>query len=502
MEALFNGCEKIISIDLTNLVTKSNVVITSLFTGCTSLKKLDISGLDFSSAQKTNDVFSNLESLKYINIMDIDASNDIKTDLKNNLEEKNDLIVCQNSNILEGDKITNICCNYNAENEICESINYIIIYYGQDIKYESKFGNEYRNEIRFIISGNSSYTKDESFEISKGSKIEISLSSTVTSLEKFFDKNSDSNAQYIESIDLSNFDWSNVVSYESTFNGCSSLKKVIFPKDETPSLTKMGSMFNGCSSLLDVDLSKFNMGDITNLDNLLNGCSSLKAINIQGINLIKVNSFENIFEGINPLTYINIKDAELPDNIKNLLIEKFNNQENLIVCQNQDKILNNENYKEACCDYDTENDICRSSNFIVIQLRNDFIFPYDFTKNMDLNFYIYNGTTKFKDEDIKISGESKLEMHLSSPPESLENYFHQIDGLPGIIISVDLSNLDSSRLNNIKGMFKNCQNLKIANLSGLITQSITSMDEVFYNCRELLILDLSGVNMSNVESTK
>ena len=366
MEALFNGCQKIISIDLSNLKTKSNVTITSLFNGCTSLKKIDISGLDFSSAQKTNDVFSNLESLKYINIMDIDASIDIKNDLKNNLNEKNDLKVCQNSNILESDKITNICCNYNAENERCESINYIIVYYGEDIKYESKFGNDYRHEIRYIISGDSLYTKDESFEISKGSKIEISLSSSITSLEKFFDKNYDNNAQYIESIDLSNFDWSNVVSYESTFNGCSSLKKVIFPKEETPSLTKMGSMFNGCSSLLAVDLSKFNTGGITNLDNLLNGCSSLKAINIQGINLIKVNSNENIFEGINPLNYINIKDAELPDNIKNLLIEKFNNQENLIVCQNQDKILNKENYKEVCCDYDEENDKCGSSNFIII----------------------------------------------------------------------------------------------------------------------------------------
>ena len=89
------------------------------------------------------------------------------------------------------------------------------------------------------------YTKDEPINISKGSKIEISLSSSITSLDNFFDKTYDNNAQYIESIDLSNFDWSNVVSFGSSFKGCSSLKNVIFPKDKIPSPTKMESMFNG-----------------------------------------------------------------------------------------------------------------------------------------------------------------------------------------------------------------------------------------------------------------
>ena len=500
MKSLFNGCEKIISIDLTNFKIESNVVITSLFYGCTSLKKIDISGLDLSSVKETNDAFSNLESLKYINITNIQASDDIKRELNNNLNGKNDLIVCQNQNILEGDNFINICCNFLLEKEICEAINYITVYYGHNVAYEPKFGNEYRNQIKFIISGDSQYKNDESFEISKGSKIEISLSSSIISLEKFFDKNYDNNAQYIESIDLSNFDWSNVTSYESFFNGCSSLKKVIFPNSKTPSLTKIDSMFNGCSSLLEVDLTKFNMGEITNLNNLLNGCKSLKAINIQGINLMSVTSTENIFEGINPLKYINIKDINIPENIQNLLVAKFNNQENLIVCQNPEEILNKENYKEICCDYDVKDDICRSSNYIVISMNQGYQVTYDLFENNDINFFIYNGATKSKNEEFKISGNSKLEMHLSSPPESLVNFFQQIQNLPNVLTSVDLSNLDTSKLNNIKGMFKNFKSLKIANFSGLNMQFITSMEEVFYNCEILEFLDLSGTNLNKVTS--
>ena len=263
-------------------------------------------------------------------------------------------------------------------------MNYIVVYYGKDIVYENGFTNEYRNDVRYIIIGDSIYAKDQSFSISKGSKVEISLSSSITSLEKFFDKNYDDNVQYIESIDLSNFDWSKVVSYESSFNGCSSLKKVIFPKDETPSLINMSSMFNGCSSLLEVNFTMFNTESITNLDNLLYGCSSLKVINLSGINLMNVNSAENIFEGINNLGYINIKDATIPTTVKTSLVNKFNNRDNLIVCQNQDKILDSTNIKDICCDYDLNAGKCISSNYIVITFQNSL--TYNLKEGFDLNF--------------------------------------------------------------------------------------------------------------------
>ena len=377
------------SIDLSNLKTDSNVVINSLFNGCTSLKMIDISGLDLSLVQEASDVLAGSQSLKYINIMGIQFSEDVKTILNSDLREKEDLKVCQRETILEGDNFINVCCNFNVESEKCESIyyitNYIIVYYGKDIVYGKGFINDYRNDVKYIIADDLLYTKDEPINISKGSKIEISLSSSITSLDNFFDKTYDNNAQYIESIDLSNFDWSNVVAFGSSVRGCSSLKIVIFPKDKTPSSTKMESMFNGCSSLLSVDLSEFNTESITKLDNLLNGCSSLKAINIPGINLMSVNSAENIFEGINILDYINIKDATLPTNIKTLLVDKFNNQESLIVCQNQDKLFNNVNYKEVCCDYDINNGVCGSSNYIVITFQNSL--TYNLNEGIDVSFY-------------------------------------------------------------------------------------------------------------------
>ena len=248
----------------------------------------------------------------------------------------------------------------------------------------------------------------------------------------------------------------------------------------------MESMFNGCSSLLEINFTMFNTESITNLDNLLYGCSSLKVINLSGINLMNVNSAENIFEGINNLGYINIKDATIPTTVKTSLINKFNNRDNLIVCQNQDKVLDSTNIKDICCDYDLNAGKCISSNYIVITFQNSL--TYNLKEGFDLNFFILDGSLKLKGEEINIASNSRLEIHLSSPPQNLENFFCPTEDLQNSVISVDLSNLDPSRLNSMDEMFSECKNLKIANLSGLNANSASSMIKSFYNCQSLQIL--------------
>ena len=163
MESMFQNCENLESIDLSNIKTDSSVVINSLFKGCTSLKMVDISGLDLSSVQESSEVLTGTQSLKYINMMDIKASEGFKAQLKSELNEKEDLKVCQSEPILDGDNIISICCFFNIENGKCESMNYIVVYYGKDIVYGNGFTNEYRNDVRYIIIDDSIYAKDQSF---------------------------------------------------------------------------------------------------------------------------------------------------------------------------------------------------------------------------------------------------------------------------------------------------------------------------------------------------
>ena len=67
------------------------------------------------------------------------------------------------------------------------------------------------------------------------------------------------------------------------------------------------------------------------------------------------------------------------------------------------------------------------------------------------------------------------------------------------IIKVDLSNFDSSQVENFSKMFYKCSNLEEINLNGLNTLLATDMNSMFYECKSLQSLDFSSFNTLKVE---
>ena len=68
----------------------------------------------------------------------------------------------------------------------------------------------------------------------------------------------------------------------------------------------------------------------------------------------------------------------------------------------------------------------------------------------------------------------------------------------GILKLLDLSNLDTSRVTNMSGMFIYCNSLIELNLSNFDTSQVTSMYRMFYSCESLTELDLSNFDTSKV----
>ena len=64
--------------------------------------------------------------------------------------------------------------------------------------------------------------------------------------------------------------------------------------------------------------------------------------------------------------------------------------------------------------------------------------------------------------------------------------------------SMDLNNVNTDNLTNIRCMFWGCQSLTTLNLSSWNTANVTDMSYMFYNCSGLQSLDLSGWNTANV----
>ena len=82
-------------------------------------------------------------------------------------------------------------------------------------------------------------------------------------------------------IDISNFDFSNVVSLNSMFNDCENIVSLTLPEDiNTSKVTNMGGMFFACSSLKQLDLSKFDTSNVLSMQMMFKGCQDLNYLNI------------------------------------------------------------------------------------------------------------------------------------------------------------------------------------------------------------------------------
>ena len=79
------------------------------------------------------------------------------------------------------------------------------------------------------------------------------------------------------SIDISNFNFSNVIIMFGFFADCLNLEKIIFPKNIS-SIEDVSGMFYNCKKLTSIDLSNFEFSNIYNMTNLFNGCINLTKI--------------------------------------------------------------------------------------------------------------------------------------------------------------------------------------------------------------------------------
>ena len=63
---------------------------------------------------------------------------------------------------------------------------------------------------------------------------------------------------------------------------------------------------------------------------------------------------------------------------------------------------------------------------------------------------------------------------------------------------MDISNLDTSNVTNMRGMFYNCSGLTSLDVTGFDTSKVTDMTDMFAGCRSLTTLDVSGFDTSKV----
>ena len=110
----------------------------------------------------------------------------------------------------------------------------------------------------------------------------------------------------ITSIDLSNFDTSNVESFCGMFYSCTSLKSINLNNMNTSSAKIMGWMFIGCSGLETLNLSSFNTSKVKTMNSMFYDCASLKSLDLSNFETPELEDTSGMFGSCSSLVLLNI----------------------------------------------------------------------------------------------------------------------------------------------------------------------------------------------------
>ena len=128
------------------------------------------------------------------------------------------------------------------------------------------------------------------------------------------------NCYALTSIDLSNFDTSNLILMTSMFESCGSLKSLDLSSFSTSKVTDMSNLFSNCTSLETLTVP-FDTSKTQKMQKMFSSCISLTSLNITTFNTQNCIDFTEMFENDNLDLYVdssicpNLIKSEIPETV-------------------------------------------------------------------------------------------------------------------------------------------------------------------------------------------
>ena len=114
----------------------------------------------------------------------------------------------------------------------------------------------------------------------------------------------------LTSLNLSNFNTSNVTDMREMFFGTRSLASLNLSNFDTSNVTDMSFMFFGSSKLTSLNLSNFNTSKVIDMSYMFSVMSSLTSLNLSNFDTSKVINMECMFYGVSSLTSLNLSNFD------------------------------------------------------------------------------------------------------------------------------------------------------------------------------------------------
>ena len=125
----------------------------------------------------------------------------------------------------------------------------------------------------------------------------------------------------LQTVDLSNSDFSKVTSMSNMFNGNAALTDVDISGIKTGSLTDISQMLTGTTALTSFDFKSLDLSTVTNMIGVVNG-SGITSVNLDNVDMSALTTLNRAFYGASKLKTFSMKNAKVA-NVTDI-IEMFN----------------------------------------------------------------------------------------------------------------------------------------------------------------------------------
>ena len=456
MRAMFGGCSKLTSLDLSHFDTSNVTDMSDMFNGCSALSGLDVSGFNTENVTNMNGMFLDCAGLTGLYLSSFNTANvTAMTSMFSGCSALTTICVGDNwstsgvSSLSYGERMFTGCTKLVGGNGTRFSTDHVDYDYARIdaagtpgyFTAESQLPTEayamisedlttltfYNDKLRLTRTNRTfdlNTGRNEPDWVSEGWNASVTnvvfdpsfaTARPTTTYEWFRDM---TNLTTITGIEYLNT--SEVTNMLDMFNGCSSLESLDVSSFNTANVTNMGSMFYTCSSLTSLDLSSFNTAKVTYMFDMFTGCSSLESLNVSSFNTANVTNMSDMFRYCSALTSLDLN--------------------NFITGQ-----VTKMSHMFSGCSSLTSLNLNRSR--------------FNTEKVTDMGYMFYNCSS---------------------------------------LTSLDLSSFNTQKVTNMSAMFRGCQALTTLDVSSFNTANVTDMSFMFDGCSSLTTLDLSSFNTEKV----
>ncbi|WOG04738.1 BspA family leucine-rich repeat surface protein, partial [Segatella copri] len=276
-----------------------------------------------------------------------------------------------------------------------------------------------------------------------------------------------SNLKQIEGIE--NLNTENVTNMANMFNYCSNLAELDVTHFNTANVTDMSSMFGFCSGLTSLDVTNFNTANVTNMEYMFMHCYKLKGIYVSDKFVTDaVTSSNKMFYESSSLS----GDIDWSDKAVDKTYAKIDGG------YFRDKAYDNRpwvKYADGTLTFRCGYKKTLGEN--VYELNSGKEKPAWYTLRYDINLVVFEAS------------------FANARPKSCYAWFQNFENLKQI---EGIENLNTENVTSMAEMFSTCKQLAELDVTHFNTANVTDMSYMFLGCKKLTSLDVTKFNTAKV----